>query len=464
MATVTQANPLQFIDDVYFGTRGFEDGSYLVKFPRESDDHYLARKALSTYINYFRPIVDSHTKPIFRRKIERTDDVNNPAWTEFVADATQGGVSLQQFMRDQALAAKRSGCALIVVSAPKDAPRSAADEIEDRPFLYGVTARQITYLRRDLLGRVEAVEFTEAVEVGEDEYETWTRRIDKVGWELRDANEGLQESGQWERPRPDAPVVLLAPGDWIDQAVSKQVTPRSEFFAIACACLDLFNMYSESRQIGRGVTFPILRYPSVSIKSLVIGIANALGFDPESKHAPDFIAPPDGPIEQLRKEREGLVREIYRMALLSHQAGTADAEQMVAATSGIAMRIDKEDYDTALADWAGTLEGAENRIRKIFGWYQDKEVAASVTYPRDFTMRDVMQDLQPLIDAAAGFVSMPPAMQGKILERVARLLFGDDPDLQLILDEIQQWKIDKTQSGGPGTDAPSDPAGGAGAA
>jgi hypothetical protein len=451
-------HPLVFLDHVYFGTGGFQDGSYLVQYPRESSDKYTRRRVLATYVNYFRPIVDSHTKPIFRRKIVRTDSGENAAWTEFVADATQGGQSIQGFMRDQAIAAKRSGCALIVVSAPQDAPRSAAEEIESRPFVYGVKASQITYLRRDLLGRVEAVEFTEGYEVAADEWESWTRRIDAKGWELRDEKGGVQNSGEWDRPRADAPVVLLAPGDWLDQAVSKQVTPRSEFFSIASACTDLFNLRSEGREIIRGLTFPILTYPAMKLDGLKIGTNNALGYDPATTHEPAFIAPPDGPVEQIRKEREDLVREIYRMALLSHQAGTGDSTATEAAKSGVAMRIDKEDYDTALADWASILEGAENRIREIFGWYQGEGVVidASVSYPRDFTMRDALVELQPLIEAVAGLPDMPPTMKARIYTRAADVMLGEDPELETVRDEIQQRLVDETQTGGSDGRTPGD--------
>lgn len=449
MGYPSDANHLDLMDHSFFGSGGFKDGTYLVQYARESDEKYGKRKKISYYLNYVRPIINSHVKPIFRRKIVRTDAQKVPAWTAFVADATGGGKPLQEFMKGVALDAKRLGSALVVVTAPPEAPANAAQEVSLRPYLYSVDAHAVLEIVKDRRGRVVKARFEEARMV-DGKPATWVREITSEGWSLEDEHGNLQEAMDWDVPREDAPVVWLDPGDWIPDEASP--VPRSEFYDIARVNAALFNMCSESHEISRGLTFPILRYPSKSVEALVIGVNNAMGFDGEGKHAPDFIAPPDGPLEQLRKEREGLVREMYRMAVLSHQAGTADSAQSEAAKSGVAMRMDKEDFDTALGDYAGSLEAAENRIRSIFAWLHlgklDGVIDASVTYPRDFTLRDVTQDLQPLADSVAAFPAMPPTMQGKILQRVARLLLADEPDLQVILDEIAQGVIDASQSGG----------------
>jgi len=447
--------PLTLLRHAYFGSGGFQDGRYLVQYMRESDDLFARRRGVSCYINYFRPIVDSHVDPIFRRTITRNDEKAPDSWKEFVKDCTQGGMSLASFMKKRAKAAKRSGCDLIVVSAPQDAPRTAADEIENRPFVYGVPASAITKLVSDFMGRVMEVEFTEHQSSGAAEGETWRRRITKDGWELLDEDDLLQEAGTWERPRVDAPVVLLAPGDDLEEEGEESEIdndlPRSEFYSIARVCATLFNYGSESHEIIRKVTFPLLRYPSVDLKGLTIGANNALGYPPDAKTPPDFIAPPDGPLEQIRKEREGLVRNIYQMAFISHQKGVGDAEGAEAARSGVAMRLDRESYDTALASFAGDLEDADNRIRELFGWYIGKEIDASVTYPRDFTQQDVAVALQPLLDTVLGLPNIPPTMRARIYDRVATLLLQDDAELETIREEIQGALQDETHSAGPGT-------------
>ncbi len=450
MAYASDVDPLKLLRDAFYGLGGFKDGTYLVQYPRESDDKYQRRKQVSAYVNYVRPIIESHVKPIFRRGVKREDKAANPAWTAFVEDATMGGMSLTDFMRQRALRAKRAGCDLIVVTAPKDAPATAAEEVAMRPFVYGVAASQITGLLRDAAGRIVSVSFLEGHDVG-GEVKSWTKTITKDGWELVDERGGLQDAMQWDAPREDAPVVMLAPGDWIDEEEDKSYQssflPLSEFYSIARCCADLYNMRSESREITRSVTFPVLRYPAKDLKGLTIGTNNAMGFDPDAKNPPDFIAPPDGPLEQMRKEIDGLVREVYRMAVLSHQAGSSDAQQSEAAQSGVAIRLDREDYDTVLAFYAAQLESVEARIRSLFGWIQGKgDIDASARYPKDFTQQDISAELQPLLDAMAATSSAPAIMRAALLRMVAEVLFRDSPQKETLLEEIEKQARDASQS------------------
>lgn len=442
MAYASDIAPITLLQHAFFGTGGFRDGTYLVQYPRESDDKYLRRRKAAYYVNYVRPIIESHVKPIFRRGIKRTDGGENAAWTEFVANCTMGGVGLEEFMRDRAIRAKRSGCDLIVVTAPADAPVNQAEEVALRPYVYGVEASRITDLVRDSSERIVSVSFTEGHQI-QGATETWTKTITASGWELVDERGFVQQAGEWDIPRDDAPVVLLAPGDWIEG----DLLPLSEFYSIARCAAALFNLGSESHEIIRSVTFPILSYPSKDLKGLVIGLQNALGYDPDKTHRPEFISPPDGPLEQLRLEREGLVREMYRMAMLAHQVGTGESLQAESAKSGVAMRIDREDYDTALAFYSASIEAAEARIREIFAWIQDgAKIDASATYPRDFTMQDDATQLQPLFDALASLASMPGPMRAAVYSRVAEILLPGHPELEQIKVEIAQGFLDEVQS------------------
>lgn len=450
MAYASEVDPLVLLRDAFYGIGGFKSGEYLVQYPRESTDKYSRRKSVSAYVNYVRPIIEGHVKPIFRRGVKREDKSGNAAWEAFVADCTMGGMSLTDFMRARALRAKRSGCDLIVVTAPKDAPATEADEVDLRPYVYGVAANMITDLQRDAAGRIVSVSFREGHVVG-DEVENWKKTLTKDGWELLDAAGGLQAQMTWDAPRDDAPVVLLTPGDWLDEesneSYQSNILPLSEFYSIARCAADLFNMRSESREISRSVTFPMLRYPSIDLKNLKIGVNNSIGFDPQGKHAPEFIAPPDGPLEQMRREIDGLVREIYRMAVLSHQAGSSDATQTVTATSGVAIRLDREDYDTVLAFYAAHLESAENRIRSLFAWIQDKgEIDASVTYPKDFTQQDIAAELQPVLDALAASTAAPAVMRSTLYRMMAEVLFRDLADKDTILEAIEAQSRDEAQS------------------
>lgn len=451
MAYPSDVDPLILLRDAFYGAGGFKSGEYLVQYPRENVDHYARRKAISAYINYVRPIIEGHVKPIFRRGIKREDGGANAAWTAFVEDCTGGGMSLDDFMRSRALRAKRSGCDLIVVTAPPTAPATEADEVPLRPYVYGVSASQIKALDRDAAGRIVSASFCEGHEVN-GEVVSWTKTLTKDGYALEDDSGNLQEALEWDVPRTDAPVVLLAPGDWLDddseESYQSRFLPLSEFYSIARCAADLFNMRSEAREITRSVTFPVLRYPSKDLKDLKIGTNNAMGFDPEAKNPPDFIAPPDGPLEQMRREIDGLVREVYRMAVMSHQVGVSDSGQAESAKSGVAIRLDREDYDTVLAFYAAHLEAAEVRIRSLFAWIQGKgDIDAGAVYPKDFTQQDIAAELQPVLDALAAAAAAPSLMRSRLYRMMAEILFRDMSDKETILKEIEAQARDGAQSG-----------------
>ena len=76
MAT-NATTPLTLLRDAYHGTGGFETGSYLVQYPVENATKFLRRQQISYYLNYLRPIVDSHVTPIFRRASMRRDGLQS---------------------------------------------------------------------------------------------------------------------------------------------------------------------------------------------------------------------------------------------------------------------------------------------------------------------------------------------------------------------------------------------------
>ena len=54
------------LDDAYRGSGGFETGNYLIPHTAESAEKYARRKQMSYYINFIKPIIDSHVNPIFK--------------------------------------------------------------------------------------------------------------------------------------------------------------------------------------------------------------------------------------------------------------------------------------------------------------------------------------------------------------------------------------------------------------
>lgn len=450
---------LTLLESAYFGTGGFEfaaqDGvvantkaseSYLVKHPREHHEDFAARCKVAYYLNYMAPCVDAHVSPLFRREATREVQGSGAAlaqWEAFAADADGAETSLADVMRAAATPAKRDGSVYLVVTAPEEAPRSVAEAVLPgrHPYVYQVAALDVVSLVRDRFGRI--VSFTH-LESEPGETEARRRTLTQYGWQLTNANGEPLKSGEFATPFTTAPVVEIRTG----QMVRGWMLPRSQFVGIARASHRLFNLCSELDELFRGQAFAVLIYPSRDLAGLTIGVNNALGFDPEGKHAPAFIAPPDGPAKLLMEHIDRLVREIYRQALLTHQTGTTGAQQVQTIMSGVALRIDREALDTALGDFAGELEKAERQIAALWSWYTGEALEYQVGYPRDFVLQDEATLLAPLFEAWTTLLAeMPPALKAGLMERIGGILLEDDPTrLEELIDYLNAKAAEDTAS------------------
>lgn len=450
----TEKIVLQLGYDAYYGTGGFEFGaqdgtldiqadtrigSYLVKHPCEHVDSYNARRKVAYYLNYMAPVVDSHVSPLFRREATRSwNDSAADLWTAFMADADGAGASLAQVMRGAAMPAKRDGASFLVVTAPEVKPANRKEQLAIKPYTYLVEALDVVDLKRDRFGRVVSFSHLESRD-GQDE--PVVRTLTPSGWSVANDKGEPLESGEFDTAYPTAPVVEICTGAKVRGAK----LPRSGFVAIARTCHRLFNLCSELDEIFRSQSFSILLYPAKDVSELTIGTGNALGFDGENtKHPPAFIAPPDGPASVLMEQFDRLVREIYRMALLTHQTGSTNPNQQQQLASGVALRIDRESLDTALGDFASTMEKAEMQVAALWSWWTGEKLEYTVGYLRDFVLQDEATMLQPLLDAwAAILADMPPVLKSGLLKRIGTILLEDDEErLEQLIEYLNQLDID----------------------
>ncbi|WP_373665379.1 hypothetical protein SPSIL_057440 [Sporomusa silvacetica DSM 10669] len=106
------ANPdYRFLEDFYYATGGFKHGDYIVKRPRETLENYEVRKQLSYYLNYVKPVVDSHVNPIFRTEAARDwggrrDTNSSNLFSLFCDNVDTVKTKLPKFMKRAARIAK----------------------------------------------------------------------------------------------------------------------------------------------------------------------------------------------------------------------------------------------------------------------------------------------------------------------------------------------------------------------
>lgn len=424
---VTKHSEYALLRDAYRGAGGFKSGTYLVPHSREQQEDWDDRRIVSYFLNYTKPVIDSHVNPIFRKSIQR--EGTGAMYDALSLSVDGGGTSIGRFMRRAAMFAKRDSLHFVSVSAPPTAPATVAEAMRGSlPWAYHITTDSVTDIQRDQWGRVASLSWTFMHNDTQ-----LTRTVNGTGWSTADSFGhqiiGDEFAGEWKEKLPFAPVVVIAPNGWDED----EIKPTPEFLAIARANHRIFNLCSELDELIRNTAFPILTYPAKSVSDLTIGTNNAMGYDPSYSHEPAWIAPPAGPADVIEKRIAELVREIYRMAQLSHAIATSNGTTN---QSGVAKMLDREGLDSVLSDFAHDLEQAERQLWTLLSWISGTEIPVSVSYPQQFTIGDAEPELAVI--ASALQIGAGAQFAASARKRMVRVVLSnaDEEDLRAIDDEI----------------------------
>ena len=373
----------RMLEDGYEGCGGFLDGGYLTRHPREDAEKYAMRRQLAYYLNYLAPCVNAHVSPIFKTMAVRDwKGAGAELWAMFSEDVDFLGTSIQNLMKQAAYSAKLQGVSYIVVDkAQGDAEDVRVADLEanrnNLPYAYVVNLNAVKEICLDRFGRISKFVFVEPDAYQEQTMATRTLKLD--GWELDDSKG--HHAGAWNLGI--VPVVPLM------SKPRKQHNPfpPSEFLSVAKTNLAIYNMCSWLNDILVNQTFSVLCFPSNDPDDITIGTNNALGYPPESSHAPAFIAPPDAPANVLATQIATLQQEIYRMAVVVNVTGSAKQQ------SGQAKAWDYEATNQILSDFADLVETAETKVAKLFSTWTGVPLEYTVNYPNDFKISEVEQEL-----------------------------------------------------------------------
>jgi hypothetical protein len=437
---IVDIDPEQLLTDAYYGTGGFQDGTYLVAHKRETVEKYNARRNVSYYLNYLSAVVNSHVDPIFRKEAER-DWGQNTLFGEFTQDVDMNGTKLSGFVKQAAITSKLLGVSFIAVDNFPDQPVSLADVIKDRkyPYAYILEPSRIKKWKTNRFGQLTSITYTIPEEETESDNEpkwnliTWT----KTDWKIESANGEVKSTDAHNLGR--IPVVAL---------FSRQVKPGqykvvSEFYSIARTCLRIFNLCSELDEILRNQAFSILTYPGGAnnkANDITVGVENVLGYSPDSSTAPAFIAPSADPANMIMAQIDRLIQEIYRMAGISHVTGVEKQQ------SGVSKQYDFQKQNENLSDFANNCERCEREIADIFKKWTGQNFEYNVDYGDDFGIADINAELEKAITALE--IAIGGEFNKEVKLSVARAYFAnlDDERLQEILDDIEAQHEDEMES------------------
>lgn len=433
-----QTYDYDLIYNAYYGTNGFSNGGYLIKHKRETDEDYQTRQENAYYLNYFAPITNSLVTPIFKKPAVRDWNGAKNFMDLFVQDTDGNKTTIGEFMKRAALKAKLYGSCFIVVDnfSTYSEDETMADVLSDRrfPYAFCLTPQQITDYKADKMGQLSYLEFSEIKQIGSVSSQYYTMRFDKTKWERTDSDKSVINHGKHNLGRVPATVLTCKNLNNIS------LMPPPELLPLAKVAKAIYNASSWLTEIFRSVTFPILTIPSLDAKNIVIGSNNALGYEPEYSHEPNFIAPPSDPANVLKEHILDLVQEMYRMAGLSFVTGTKTD------TSGVSKQWDFERLNQQLADFAQNIQRAEADLINIFSLWLNQPIEYTVSYPNDFNISDIAYELenaQAILD-----LNLSDELREDVLKKVLTVCFPDMDALRFdeIISSLKEQQENKMQS------------------
>jgi len=418
-----------FCLSAYSGGPDFVAAGNLFRHFRENLADYDDRLSRAYYTNYCRAVVRSYLNHISRRvPYVATSPAAASVLAQLTSNVDRRGTTLTEFLFEQmAPLVLAMGWCGVLVDEPRKS-RAAASLADDRagavfPYLVIVTPDRIINWDIDEFGNFNWVRIRQPRENNPDpfvspddqtqwQYLTWTR----AAWFLHDADAALVASGEHSLGR--VPLVIVH----TERNLSREIAGVGLLNDIACINREIFNISSLIQEFLYRQCFNILAVPGrvnpspgEGAESVALGVSNFLEYDADSSGSPSYLTPPTDPAEYLQKEREVLIAEIYRTAIIADFSDSNNRSH-----SGLSKEFDFHHANRSLAKIASNWEKATARILQVaFAWLgMDAEIV--VEFNKEFNIRDVATDLANALNARN--LDLGPRAWSEVRKRVARTL------------------------------------------
>lgn len=386
--------------------------SYLVRYPRESTEKYARRNELAVFAS---PLAQ-HTGRFCGYIAEKSPlrDVPHQLYKAMIENADGKGNSLDIFWQDFMLNAKARGSMLLLVDMPRALPATLAGQITNRaaPYLTAILPETVTEYALGEDGRFTKVTFSGTYTKPSGETIDCSWSFSTGAWSATDSNGVQLDAGTI--PINVCPVLIFT-----EQGDFPCFGP---FSPIADLSRDLFNATSELREILRAQTFSLLtmQVPEGTTNEQKIDSAKAIGVTigtsnlmVHSGQTPAFIAPPGGPASTYLEYIRDLRSQIEEVGL-----AVASPNQQ---ESGISMQMRFHSINAALARFTERMEDFERRMWELSSRWLNMQAVPTISWPRDFDMADVEQELTILTEMNAN--AMPKRVIEEQQKRITSLQF-----------------------------------------
>lgn len=391
--------------------------SYLVRYPRESDEKYARRNQLAFFSSPLAQAVARFQGYISGKKVYR--EYPNEIFQAMADDIDGKGSSIDVFSQTLIKEAKARGSMLLLVDMPKAMAQNQAQQISQRiaPYWTPIYPEKLTDYDIGDDGKFVFARFSGMYTHEDGSKEPCEWYFDSEMWGAYTTEDKLIESA--EHPLGECPVLIFTEGGDFPKFGS--------FAPIADLGKRLFNLDSELDEILRAQTFSLLtlqapenstaaeKMEAARVAGETIGTSNLMV---HSGQQPAFIAPPDGPARIYIDRINQIKSQIDEIGL--NVATVNEAE------SGIAMQMRFHAVNSELSAFAVRMEDFERRAWDLSAKWLGMQAIPEVEWPRDYDIADVQGELDIL--ASMQSTNMPDAVIDQQKKRIVSVQFGGASD------------------------------------
>ena len=429
-----------FLGDSYHGGFDYFLGRYLEPYYYESRDDYEKRLRQLGLDNHVKSIVGIYNSFLFRKPINREfgSIENAPGLESFLADADLDGRSFTAFMRDVSTYAMVYGNVWIICDKPTTQVNTRADELQQgiRPYVSLFTPDNVLdwdYERKEngfyeltyLKVREETIKNKQYIR----EYTPEEINVYLIN--------GDDKTGELAETVPNTlgkvPAVCV-----YAQRSNVRGVGVSSIGDIADIQKELYEFGSEIEQIIRLTNHPSLVKTTGTEASAGAGsiIQMEDGLDPGLK--PYLLQPNGSSIESVLDAIQKKTDSIDRMASLG---GIRSIESR--RLSGIGLQTEFQMLNAKLADFAMSLEHAEEQLWRLWALYQNYTWDGVVEYPRSFSIQDKANDIAMLKMAKEANIA-DPMINSKIDKMILETI--TERSYEEVKDWYEDWEGNQTRS------------------
>jgi len=434
--TSTERADYQGLKDMYYSEGGFKDGSYLERFPRESNggvddnnkplpDFFTARKNRAHYENIFAPNIDAKVGAIFAK--EQVRKIEDAVVEGFVDNPTKRrGETMSDYQQRKLLSTKIFEAVFEVLDGPPEIPTTGAPL---QTYGYHIDNNGVL----DMLAYFEdiGVRDDEGDGSSENTLRVWMKTsdgrfvsflyLDELATKVKDNLESL-------------PVDLIEDNTRYDSgriAKSKYIGELS----IAKAIYNTTSWFNDSFFKN---CFAFLAIHGRIPDDVDLSNSSTFMYQGDGVNAPAYVAPPVAHLETMIKEVVRLVQQLNsNMNSVLYISVMASGEARKEADK---TRIQQQKQD------AKRLEENESWLVNIaLKNYIDFKKDFTVLYIKDYeslTKADEIEPLQGLIDSGA----LKQDVIYLIGEDMIDIVYSSNPERAKKLKKVQEQSVDETQN------------------